>query len=147
MYCLKLARQYFDAEIVYSVADLHHVRLKAQSALDHDHALELMQQAQCVALQELGAALSSDYVIMHSESEAEKLEQLPSIAVAHKVRVVPWFVPTAAVQKPFADRSGIAFIGSFAHAPNVDAACWLVDEIMPRIWREVPDMPCLIVGS
>ncbi len=34
MHCLKLARRYFDAQIVYSVADLHHVRLKAQSELD-----------------------------------------------------------------------------------------------------------------
>jgi glycosyltransferase involved in cell wall biosynthesis len=147
MYCLKLARQYFDAQIVYSVADLHHLRLKAQSELDHEHASELMQQAQCVALQELAAAISSDCVITHSQSEAEKLEQLPSIAVARKVRVVPWSVPTAPVQKLFADRSGIAFIGNFAHAPNVDAACWLVGEIMPLVWREVPDMPCLIAGS
>jgi hypothetical protein len=147
MYCLKLARQFFDAQIVYSVADLHHVRLKAQSELDHDHASELMQQAHCIALHELAAALSSDCVITHSESEAERLEQLPSIAVEHKVRVVPWTVPVAPVRTPFAHRCGIAFIGGFAHAPNVDAARWLVDEIMPLVRREAPDLPCLIAGS
>jgi O-antigen biosynthesis protein len=147
MYCLKLARQYFDAQIVYSVADLHHIRLKTQSKLDHEHASELLQQAQCVAVQELAAALSCDCVITHSESEAAKLEQLASIAAAHKVRVVPWSVRTAAVQQLFADRSGAAFIGSFAHAPNVDAARWLVDEIMPLVWREVPDLRCVIAGS
>jgi glycosyltransferase involved in cell wall biosynthesis len=106
-----------------------------------------MQQAQCVALHELAAALSSDCVITHSDSEAEKLEQLASIAADHKVRVVPWSVPPAAVQKPFADRCGIAFIGSFTHLPNVDAARWLVDEIMPLVWREAPDLRCLIAGS
>ncbi len=147
MHCLKLARQYFDAQIVYSVADLHHLRLKTQSELDHEHASELMQQAQCVALQELAAALSSDCVITHSDSEAEKLEQLPSIAADRKVRVVLWSVSTAAVQQPFADRCGIAFIGSFTHLPNVDAARWLVDEIMPLVWREAPDLQCLIAGS
>ena len=147
MYCLKLARQYFDAQIVYSVADLHHVRLKTQGELDHDHASELMQQANFVALHELAAALSSDRVITHSQSEAKRLEELPSIAAEHKVRVVPWTVPIAAVRTPFADRSGIAFIGGFAHAPNVDAARWLVDEIMPLVWREAPDLPCLIAGS
>jgi hypothetical protein len=46
VHCLKLARQYFDAQIIYSVADLHHVRLKTQSELDHDHAAELMQEAE-----------------------------------------------------------------------------------------------------
>jgi glycosyltransferase involved in cell wall biosynthesis len=147
MHCLKLARQYFDAQIVYSVADLHHVRLKAQSEVDRDHAPELMQQAHCVALHELAAALSSDCVITHSASEAAKLEQLPSIAAERKVRVVPWTVPMAAVRTPFADRSGIAFFGGFAHAPNVDAARWLVDEIMPLVWRKAPDLLCLIAGS
>jgi O-antigen biosynthesis protein len=80
-------------------------------------------------------------------TEAERLEQLPSIAFAGKVRVVPWAVPLASVETPFADRSGLAFIGSFAFAPNVDAARWLVQEIMPLVWRKAPEVQCLIVGS
>jgi hypothetical protein len=51
------------------------------------------------------------------------------------------------VQTRFADRFGLAFIGSFKHAPNVDAAHWLVSEIMPLVWREAPEVQCLIVGS
>jgi Hint domain/Bacterial Ig-like domain len=124
MHCLKLARQYFDAQIVYSVADLHHLRLKAQSRIDQEHAFELIQEAQMLALQELTAALAADCVITHSVSEAAQLEQLKTIADARKVRVVPWTVPVAPVHRPFADRSGVAFIGGFAHAPNVDAARW-----------------------
>jgi Hint domain len=45
MRCLRLARRYFDAQIIYSVADLHHLRLQAQSQLDADHASKLTQQA------------------------------------------------------------------------------------------------------
>ena len=63
------------------------------------------------------------------------------------MRVVPWAVPVAAVRTPFAERSGVAFIGGFAHAPNADAARWLVHEIMPLVWREAPEVECLIVGS
>jgi len=51
------------------------------------------------------------------------------------------------VRLPFGKRSGLAFIGSFAHAPNVDAARWLVHEIMPRVWREAPEVECLIAGT
>jgi hypothetical protein len=145
--CLKLARRYFDAQIIYSVADLHHLRLQAQSAFDSERASDLMDEARHVALQELSAALAADRVITHSVSEAEHLEQIPSIAAAGKVRVVPWVVPVAPVQTPFADRSGLAFIGSFAHAPNVDAARWLVNEIMPLVSREAPDIECFIIGS
>ena len=31
--------------------------------------------------------------------------------------------------------------------PNVDAARWLVSEIMPLVWRKAPEIQCLIVGS
>jgi glycosyltransferase involved in cell wall biosynthesis len=146
-HCLKPARRYFDAQIVYSVADLHHLRLKSQSSFDHEHAPELIHQAGAVALQELAAALSADCVITHSEREAEKLEQLPSIAAERKVHVVPWTVQEAAVQTPFVERLGVAFIGCFAHAPNVDAVRWLVEEIMPLVWQTEPDLTCLIAGS
>jgi glycosyltransferase involved in cell wall biosynthesis len=146
-HCLKLARRYFDAQVIYSVADLHHLRLQAQRKFDPEHAPELMHEARDLALQELSAALSADSVITHSVSEAEQLEGIASIAAAGKVRVIPWVVPLAPVQTPFADRSGLAFIGSFAHAPNVDAARWLVGEIMPLVWREAPEVQCLIIGS
>jgi glycosyltransferase involved in cell wall biosynthesis len=143
--CLKLARRYFDAQIVYSVADLHHLRLRGQGEFDPDHAPELMHEARDVALQEISAALSADWVITHSLSEAEQLQQLSTIA--GKVRVIPWALRPAPVETPFADRSGVAFIGSFAHAPNVDAARWLVHEIMPLVWRTAPEIRCLIIGS
>jgi microcystin-dependent protein/glycosyltransferase involved in cell wall biosynthesis len=145
--CLKVVRRYFDAHIVYGVADLHHLRVKAQSEFEPEHAAELMRQAQIFALREIAGALSADCVVTHSESEAEKLEQIPSIAAERKVRVVPWTVHVAAARKRFVDRSGLAFIGSFAHAPNIDAARWLVNEIMPLVWETEPDLPCLIAGS
>jgi autotransporter passenger strand-loop-strand repeat protein len=144
--CLKAARRYFDASIVYSVADLHHLRLKAQSIVEHHRASELIGEAQNIALQELGAALSADLVITYSADEAARLMELPSIAATNKVWVVPWSVPINPVRTPFAERSGIAFVGNFAHAPNVDAARWLVDEIMPRVWQDTPEVQCFIVG-
>jgi glycosyltransferase involved in cell wall biosynthesis len=145
--CLKLARRYFDAQIIYGVADLHHLRLQAQSKLDPERVSDLMYEARDLAVRELSAALSADRVITHSVSEAEQLELILRIAAANKVHVVPWVVPLAPVQAPFADRSSLAFIGSFAHAPNVDAARWLVSEIMPLVWRKAPEVQCLIIGS
>jgi glycosyltransferase involved in cell wall biosynthesis len=145
--CLKAARQYFDAQIVYSVADLHHVRLKGQSRFDQKRGSALIQEAQTVALQELAAAVTADCVITHSIAEAAQLNQLETIARANKVRVVPWTVPITPVQTSFAHRTGVAFIGNFAHAPNRDAARWLVNEIMPLVWRNAPEVQCLIAGS
>jgi hypothetical protein len=126
---------------------LHHLRIKAQSRFDHAHAAELTEQAQNLALQEIAAALSADCVVTHSVTEAEQLRQIPSLAAAHKIRVIPWALSAAPVRLPFGKRSGLAFIGGFAHAPNVDAARWLVHEIMPRVWREAPEVECLIAGT
>ena len=147
MSCLRLARQYFDAQIVYSVADLHHARLKAQSEVATDHSSELMQQARWFAIQELTAACAADCIITHSAAEGDQLQQIPNIKAEHKVRVVPWTVPVAPVQRPFAQRSGLAFIGGFGHAPNADAARWLVGDVMPLVWRDVPDITCLLIGG
>ena len=39
------------------------------------------------------------------------------------------------------------FVGSFPHHPNRDAAHWLVEEIMPLVRLEDPDILTYIVGS
>ena len=146
---LKLARKYFDAQLVYSVADLHHVRLRAQSEVesDPDRSRQLMYDARAIAYQEIMAAHDADDVITHSASEAETLRSLPSLIGREKVHVVPWAVPVHAVQKPFNERSGLAFIGGFSHEPNVDAARFLVEDVMPLVWRDAPEIKCLVVGG
>ena len=93
---------------------------------------------------ELTAAARANAVITHSRFEADLLRQAISGVNVH---VVPWAVPVRPPPAPWADRRGIAFIGSFGHTPNVDAARFLVAQIMPRVWRSAPDLPCLLVGS
>ncbi|MGE3174342.1 MAG: glycosyltransferase [Planctomycetota bacterium] len=40
----------------------------------------------------------------------------------------------------------IAFVGYFKHAPNVDAALWLVREILPLVRAAVPDARVRLIG-
>jgi len=49
--------------------------------------------------------------------------------------------------KPFAEREGLLFVGGFRHPPNVDAARFLVEEIVPRLREQLPGVPVYIVGS
>jgi glycosyltransferase involved in cell wall biosynthesis len=46
-----------------------------------------------------------------------------------------------------ADRRAVMFLGGFEHLPNIDAARILVEEVMPLVWAEAPDVEALIVGS
>jgi glycosyltransferase involved in cell wall biosynthesis len=75
-------------------------------------------------------------------------EYLARAAAGANVRVVPWTVPLRQTTVPRAARlDTVSFIGGFRHPPNPDAARWLVNEIMPLVWREHPRMQCVIAGS
>lgn len=50
------------------------------------------------------------------------------------------------LNKDFATREGLLFVGGFAHPPNVDAVLWFAKEIFPRI-RESLNINFYIVGS
>jgi O-antigen biosynthesis protein len=45
------------------------------------------------------------------------------------------------------ERNDVLFVAGFAHPPNVDAACWLVDEIFPAVRKHMPGVTLQLVGS
>ncbi|MBX6382995.1 MAG: glycosyltransferase [Microbispora sp.] len=138
-----LVREYFpEARLVYSVADLHFLRLRREAEVTGDPA-RLVEAARCEAA-ELHAVRSADRVIVHSHVEAAMLRQHVPEASVH---VVPWTVRGEPPVVPLPERSGLAFIGGYAHRPNVDAALHLVAEVMPAAWAALPSLHCLLVGS
>lgn len=142
---LALARHTMKrARILYSVADLHHVRLQRQAAVEGRD--ELLATSRREYMAECMAAWSADAVLTHSRDEAEILRRAVPEA---SVYLAPWAIeaPLRTVPLRVESRRAVAFIGGYAHAPNVDAARWLVEEIMPLVWREEPDIECLLVGS
>jgi Glycosyl transferases group 1 len=140
---LGLARRFMPrARIVYSVADLHHVGLERQAAAEARP--ELLALSRRVRLEESVAAWSADAVITHSAEEADLLRRMVPEASVYRV---PWQVAERATSVPFAARDGVVFVGSYAQAPNVDAACWLVEAVMPLVWQIDPGIKCLLAGS
>jgi glycosyltransferase involved in cell wall biosynthesis len=55
----------------------------------------------------------------------------------------------AAVSAPyvFEKTADILFVGGFNHPPNVDAICWFVAEVLPRVVQRCPDIKLHVVGS
>jgi O-antigen biosynthesis protein len=138
-----LARQWCPrAHIVYSVADLHHVRLTRQAQVLAQP--KLMAHARAVKAAELMAMRTADVIITHSPAEAEYLKHEAPNA---RVHVVGWPIDVAHRNVPFERRGGVAFIGSTGHDPNPDAVMWLIEEIMPRVWERDPTMMCEIIGA
>ena len=123
--------------VVWSVADLAHLRARRQAVLFGQVAPRGLEVA------ELAAARAADAVVTHSPVEAAILERLRPRPRAHWV---PWSVPPRPVEVPFGQRDGIAFLGSYGHAPNADAARVLLDKVMPLVWQAAP-IPCVLAGS
>ncbi len=140
---LELARLHCPrARIVYSVADLHHLRLARQAQIETRP--DLFAQSRSLRRLESAAATAADAVLTHSAYEVAELRRVAPGAAVH---LVPWVQPVSPTGIPFAARRGVAFIGSFDHAPNADAARFLAERIMPLVWRVDPDLECLLVGS
>ena len=137
----ELARQHFPkARQIYSVADLHHLRIARQAAAEDRP--ELAPLANRLRLMEFTAAALADAVITHSSDEARLLEAQLGNAKVHLAR---WSVAPRPTKTAFGKRRGIAFIGG--HPPNLDAARWLIAEIMPRVRARDPALECWLVGE
>jgi glycosyltransferase involved in cell wall biosynthesis len=130
------------ARVIYSVADLHHVRLARQAAIQDRP--ELLDESRRLHQAECAAAAAADATITHSAEEAALLRQCVPAA---RVHVVPWAVPAGRAPVSFTRRHGVAFIGNFAHAPNLDAARFLAEDIMKLVWQQDPALTCFLVGS
>jgi glycosyltransferase involved in cell wall biosynthesis len=130
------------ARRIYSVADLHHIRLLRQSEVEDRPELRALSKR--IQLAEFAAAAFSNAVITHSKDETDLLKsRLPGAVVF----TVPWSVKLQPTKVPFSERAGLAFIGGFSHAPNQDAAWWLIQEIMPLVRSRDPEIQCFLVGS
>lgn len=100
---LGLARRYGPrARILYSVADLHHVRLERQAAVEERP--ELLAASRRQQLEEFTAAWSTDAVITYSLTEAELLRRAVPEARVHRVT---WDVPVRDCAVGFAARDSV----------------------------------------
>jgi glycosyltransferase involved in cell wall biosynthesis len=65
-----------------------------------------------------------------------------------RIRINPFGVEMPAEAAPTREETGtIVFVGGFGHPPNVDAALWLGNEIMPLLRALWPGIRLTIVGS
>jgi glycosyltransferase involved in cell wall biosynthesis len=130
------------ARLVFSVADLHYLRLARQAIAERRP--ELAVESRRSMRREMLSMLLADAVITHSTFEAESIRQ---IIPADNIQLVTWPEAIRPRSVPFADRQGFAFIGNFGHQPNIDAAVRLIKEITPLVSQTLPYATCLIVGG
>lgn len=140
---LPLLRRYApQARILFDTVDLHYLREQRLAELEGSEALH--RQALATRRQEQEVMRRSDITLVVSPVEKTLLEQeLPGVPVSilsnvHEIR---------GCRQDFDARADLVFVGGYQHPPNVDAAYWMVREILPLIRAELPDVVLHLVGS
>ncbi len=140
-----------SALAIYDTVDLHWMRETRRAALDAvgragQNGAISAQGAKAKALRELELAMvrASDVTVTVTEEErGHVLAEVPDA----RVTIVPTIHEIASDVPPCDGRSGVLFVGGFEHPPNVDAATYLVREVMPLVWAVRADVKVTIVGS
>ena len=138
----QIVRQQPEIKLVYDTIDLHYLRLKRAWELDStNYTKEAWSEMHVLELQ---MAHEADLTITVTANEQEILQH----QAVNNVTVIPnVHTPYQEEIADFANRSGILFIGSYNHLPNVDGVIWLCREIMPLVWQTNPDVKVTLLGN
>jgi glycosyltransferase involved in cell wall biosynthesis len=129
------------ARIAYDTVDLHYVRERRRADLEGDAV-----GSTSAALRELELALARacDVTLVVSDDERRQLlAEQPDL----ELEILPLANEPWSQTPPRAGRSGVLFVGGFAHHPNVGAALELAGQVMPLVWAEIGEVALTIVGS
>ncbi|NTU58003.1 MAG: glycosyltransferase [Chlorobiaceae bacterium] len=139
-------RKNTSAHVSYYTHDLHYLRLERAAEVNNDP--KLLVEADLQKKRELFVFSSVDHVVSPSEDEAEVIRTLvPGKPVT---AVPPYYYEPANIcshdASHFDRLADVVFVGGFPHVPNVDAALFIANEIMPLVWKERPDARLVLVG-
>lgn len=140
---IRAVRQYApQAALVFDTTDLHFLR--GYRGAKVTGKVNLMRSVLLAKKEELSIARQADCSLVVSPVEKEILEEeCPGI----QVHVISNIHTVYGSQQPFSERSGIIFIGSFPHHPNIDAMEYFYHEIYPLLRTKLPDVKITIIGS
>jgi glycosyltransferase involved in cell wall biosynthesis len=132
-----------QSRFVVDTYDLHWLRELRASALRGDREAE--RRALATRERDLAVYRQADAVLTVTEEERRVLE--PELGPQVRVGVVPT-VHHAELEPPGRDgRDGLLFVGGFSHEPNVDAALFLVERVLPLVRAELPETTLRLVGN
>ena len=130
---------------INDTVDLHFLRegrAWEQSNISADELDERISQVRTI---EVDLAKKADITIAITQHEGKLLKSygVSNIAVVPNIH----FPQVDYGMASFEDRDGICFIGGYDHNPNVDAVTWLINEIMPIVWKRLPNLIVNLLGS
>ncbi|MDB9413428.1 glycosyltransferase [Microcystis aeruginosa] len=142
---MDLIRLKTKVPIIYDTIDLHFLRLKRQKDYLDPSYQNTSWSWETYQKLELNYANQAEATVVVTEDEKQVLSSLG----VKNVWVIPNIHEEISLSEKvaFDQRSGLVFIGSYNHPPNIDAVKWLCLEIMPLVWASRPDIIVNLLGS
>lgn len=132
-----------QAKLVLNVADLHFLRELRKAKIAGDN--EAISVADAIREQEMSVLSQVDLVLTYTDVEQAVVES--HLGGRVPVARCPWVEDVVAEAAPYDARRDIAFLGGYAHSPNVDAVLWFVERVMPRLREKVPGVCFRVYGA
>lgn len=142
---IDLVRQHSGAKIFYFAHDLHHIREYREYEMTKDPA----KLASSEHWKEIEYDLFGKADVGHVVGSYEQ-EIMQKVFPNKSIRNIPLYIYDEIltdINKNFAERSDILYVGGFGHPPNVDAVLWFAREVFPDVLRKYPDMVWHVVGG
>jgi glycosyltransferase involved in cell wall biosynthesis len=130
------------AKVIFDTVDLNYLRESRRAELEESDSLR--EAATQRREQELGTARQADLTLVVSQAEKNLLgHDAPEVAV----HVLATIHHRRRAPAGFAERRDLLFLADFEQPHNVDAAVWLVGEILPAIRSRLPEARLHLVGN
>lgn len=137
-------REHTDWKCIFYGHDLHFLReLREYELSKNPEALENSEYWRGL---ELSVMKKSDISYYPSQVEVDTIRELDASIRAKAITAYVFF-EEAELNRDYARKEGLLFVGGFAHPPNRDGVLWFANEIFPEIQRQIPDICFRIVGS
>jgi O-antigen biosynthesis protein len=141
-----IAEKYLpQAKLVYDMVDIHHLRFKRGMELEPANKIYKREYTRLKHLESF-AAKKADYVLTISDFDQNYMTQFCDSSKIITLSNVHYLKTTVDKTLSFEQRNDILFIGS-SHAPNIDALYFLYNQIMPLVWKKIPDLKVNIIGN
>lgn len=105
--------------------------------------LQAMKNARCWHDLQLASARRAAAAVVCNDLDRRYLAASNAIVIPNGYAFQPHPVGRLEIGNP----PTVVLPGTFRYQPNADAACWLVEEIAPRIRRRVPNVQVRLVGA
>ncbi len=143
--CLESVRRHApQAKVLFNNCDLHFLRELRAALLSPDREAALarvrdVRERELAVMRQTDATLSYN-PIEHAIIQSHNFERTT-------VFTCPWVIEVKEDGPDFAEREGLAFLGNYAHPPNLEAVRFFVAEVMPGLAETIPDAVFRVFGS